>query len=262
MNISRESVRISKSIHHAKLIFAIIALCGLASCNAPSFADPTAPPSETPVSSSDSDWQEEFNLDERQLSDSGESEYFILMPGYQLELASENESLTITVLEETREINGISTRVVEEHEERNGELYEVSRNYFAIDSETGDVFYFGEDVDFYENGEVVRHSGEWLAYEGENRPGLIMPGSPEVGMKYYQEIAPGVALDRAEVISVSETFVTPAGEFENSLVTEESSPLEPNIIERKTYAPGIGLLQDQRLRLVRYGYIEETDEGE
>jgi hypothetical protein len=160
------------------------------------------------------------------------------------------------VLDETKEIGGISTRVVEEREEKNGELYEISRNFFAIDPETGDVFYFGEEVDFYENGEIVGHRGEWLAYEDDNKPGLIMPGSPEIGMKYYQEIAPGVAMDRAEVMSLSETFETPAGKFENSLVTEESSKIEP-AKERKTYAPGIGLIQDQSMRLVSFGKNEE-----
>jgi hypothetical protein len=200
-------------------------------------------------------WQEEFNLSDRKLSDTGEAKYFILTPGFQLTLASQSAQLIITVLDETKVINGITTRVIEEREEISGNLYEISRNFYAIDPETGDAFYFGEEVDFYENGEIVGHKGEWLAYEKENRPGLIIPGVPEVGMKYYQELAPGAAMDRAEVISVSETFSTPAGEFENCLRTEESSKIEP-VIEHKTYCPGIGLVQDQSLLLVRYGVQE------
>ena len=224
----------------------------LTACDTPAESNPT------PQSSSeDEGWQETFNLDERELSSTGESTYFVLQPGFQTELASANSTLVITVLDETREINGISTRVVEEREEINGELYEISRNFFAIDQSTGDVFYFGEEVDFYENGEVVRHSGEWLAYEGQNRPGLIMPGTPEVGMKYYQEIAPGAALDRAEVVSISQSFDVPAGDFSDCLVTRETTPLEPGVVETKTYAPGIGMIQDESLELVSYGYIDE-----
>jgi hypothetical protein len=85
---------------------------------------------------------------------------------------------------------------------------------------------------------------------------LIMPGEPVVGMKYYQEIAPGVAMDRAEVISIDETFGTPAGEFTNVLVTKEGTALNPFENEFKSFAPGIGLIQDQNLRLVEYGIVE------
>lgn len=244
------------SFHRINLIFLItILLIALSACSTTG-VDSAA--REMDESAAPGEWQEEFNFDQRELADSGESTYFILQPGFQIVLESNRARLVITVLEETKDINGIRTRVVEEREEINGELYEISRNFFAIDPESKDVFYFGEEVDFYENGEIVRHSGEWLAYEDGNKPGLIMPGTPEEGMKYFQEIAPGVAMDRAEVISVSETYETPAGEFEDSLVTEESTPLEPLVKEYKRYAPGIGMIQDETLKLVSYGYAEET----
>ena len=210
------------------------------------------------VDISPQEWKEEFNIADRKLTHTGESKYFILSPGFQTILASQNTKLTITVLDDTRELNGITTRVVEEREEKDGELIEISRNFFATDQDTGDVFYFGEEVDDYKNGQIVGHGGAWLAYENGNKPGLIMPGTPEVGMKYYQELAPGIAMDRAEVISISETFKTPAGEFKNSLITEESSKLKPLPKERKTYATGIGLLQDESMKFISYGYIEET----
>ena len=207
------------------------------------------------------DWQEEFNIANRKLSHTGESKYFILKPGFRSVLESKNMKLVITVLNETKEIAGIQTRVVEEREEKKGKLYEVAKNYFAIDQKTGDVFYFGEDVDFYKNGKVVRHTGAWLADEEGNRPGLIMAGEPEVGMKYYQELAPGKAMDRAEVMNISITYKTPAGEFKNCLQTKESSKIKKLILfspkEYKTYAPGIGLIQDEKLKLVSFGYIDE-----
>ena len=199
------------------------------------------------------EWQENFSILDRKLSDIGESRYFILKPGFKMILESQFEKLTITVLDETKVINGITTRVLEEREERNGELIEISRNYHAIDPGTGDVFYFGEEVDIYSQGQITGHSGAWIAYDDQNRPGLIMAGTPVVGMKYYQEVAPGVAMDRAKVVSVSETFTTIAGEFENCLVTQESSQINPAAIEYKTYCPGIGLVQDQSLVLTSYG---------
>lgn len=214
----------------------------------------TNPPQADAVSSPG--WQDEFDLPNRELSDSGESKYFILKPGFQMVLESQFEKLIITVLDETKVINGITTRVLEEREERNGELIEVSRNFFAIDMRSGDVFYFGEEVDMYSGGQLTSHSGAWLAYEDNDLPGLIMSGSPVVGMKYYQEIAPGVAQDRAEIISTSATFQTQAGDFKDCLITQESSKIQPLAIEYKTYCPGVGLVQDETLLLINYGYIE------
>jgi hypothetical protein len=209
-----------------------------------------ASPAPTATASRHQAWQEDFELSSRKLESTGESRYFILRPGFQLVLASATGNLTITVLKETKEIGGVTTRVIEEREEQAGTLVEVSRNFFAMDPQTGDAFYFGEEVDTYSNGELTGHGGSWLAYDGENRPGLIMPGSPEVGMKYYQESAPGVAADRARIVSLSETMSTRAGDFENCLLTQESSPVEPGAIEYKTYCPGVGLVQDEGLTLV------------
>jgi hypothetical protein len=198
-------------------------------------------------------FQQEFRIKECALSSTGRSTYFILEPGYQLVLDGGKTRLEITVLDETKLVDGVTTRVVEEREWESGKLYEVSRNYFAICPETKDVFYFGEDVDFYKDGKVVKHDGSWLA--GVNgKPGLIMPGSPKEGMKYYQEVAPGLAMDRAEVVSVKETCKTPAGVFKDCLKVQEDSALEPGE-EDKYHAPGIGLVQDEHLRLVKHGFI-------
>ena len=37
---------------------------------------------------------------------------------------------------------------------------------------------------------------------------------------------------------------------------EETTPLEPDNEDEKLYAPGVGLLQDGSLKLVRYGKVE------
>ena len=87
--------------------------------------------------------------------------------------------------------------------------------------------YFGEDVDMYEDGKIVSHEGAWIAGENGSKAGMIMPGKVEIGLKYYQEIAPGVAEDRAEIISVNDTLDTPAGTFKQVLKTEETNPLKP-----------------------------------
>jgi hypothetical protein len=200
-------------------------------------------------------WQQEFRIKECNPLPTGRSPYFILEPGYQLVLQGDKTKLEITVLDETKLVDGVTTRVVEEREIKDGELYEISRNYFAMCPDTKDVFYFGEDVDFYEGGKVVKHDGSWLAGVNGNKPGLIMPGSPKVGMKYYQEIAPGVAMDRANIVSVSETCKTPAGTFNNCLKVREDSALDPDTVENKYHARDIGLVRDEDLRLIRHGFV-------
>ena len=190
---------------------------------------------------------------------SGRNTYFILEPGYQLVLegteGNEKTRLVITVLNETRRIGNIETRVVEENESVNGETVEISRNFFAICQQTGSVFYFGEEVDIYKKGKVVSHEGAWLA-EGKNKPGIIMPGQILLGARYYQEIAPGLAMDRAEIISSNEKLETPAGNFSNCLKVQETTPLESKAKEFKMHAPGIGLCKDENLLLVKYGFIQ------
>lgn len=203
------------------------------------------------------EFQDTFNLEDCDFASHGSNRYFILEPGHQSVLQGQEDGetidLVITVLNETNVVDGIETRVVEERESEDGELVEISRNYFAVCKPTNDVFYFGEDVDDYEDGEIVGHEGEWLAGENDARAGLFMPGNVQVGLKYYQEFAPGVAEDRAEIVSVNDTLAVPAGNFTEVLKVEESNPLEPDVGgEDNLYAPGIGVIQDEEVKLVEY----------
>jgi len=201
-------------------------------------------------------WTEQFVMDKSDLASSGTNPYFILEPGYQLYLKSEDGDLTITVLNETKVVDGVETRIVEERETESGKLIEVSRNYFAISKKNNSVFYFGEDVDTYKDGKVTGHGGSWHAGVNGAKAGLMMPGIVLVGSRYYQEVAPKTAMDRAEIVSLSESLTVRAGTFKNVLKTEETTPLEPGVKEHKYYAAGVGLLKDGDMRLVRYGYVK------
>jgi hypothetical protein len=215
----------------------------------------TSPTSSSPTSQT-TEFQDIFNLENCDFDSRGSNTYFILEPGHQSVLEGQEDSevidLVITVLNETKVVDGTETRIVEERESENGELVEISRNYFAVCEPANDVFYFGEDVDDYEDGEIVSHGGAWLAGANGSKAGMIMPGKVEVGLKYYQEVAQGVAEDRAEIIAVNDTLDTPAGNFQNVLKTEETNPLEPDEKEFKFYAPGIGLIQEEAIKLVNY----------
>ena len=178
--------------------------------------------------------------------------FFVLEPGYWLELEGDEKDgfhqLTITVLGDTEAVDGVTTRVVEERERVDGELEEVSRNFFALCQETGSFFYFGESVDNYENGMVVSHGGSWRAGMAGAKPGIIMPGAFLLGSRYFQEMAPQVAQDRGCNAAMGLNLVLPAGSFTRCVEVVETSPLEKGS-SRKRYCPGIGLVQDDTLKL-------------
>jgi hypothetical protein len=74
------------------------------------------------------------------------------LPGDQSTFEGGDTKLVITVLDETRTVDCVQTRIVEEREWEKGELEEVSRNFFALSKRTNSVYYFGEEVDIYEDG--------------------------------------------------------------------------------------------------------------
>ncbi|HOO45901.1 MAG TPA: hypothetical protein PLM29_06720 [Deltaproteobacteria bacterium] len=196
----------------------------------------------------------------------GVNPYFILIPGYQLVLEGQEDDeeilVQITVLDKIKYIDlrdeglGIvKTRVVEEQEWVDEEIAEISWNYFACCCKTNAIYYFGEDVDIYEDGEVVSHEGAWIAGKKGAMPGLVMPGTFLLNSKYYQEIAPKVAMDRAENITMGLKIKTDAGNFKNCVEVRETTPLEPDSESIKMYCPSVGLVYDDGIELVDYGMI-------
>ena len=182
-----------------------------------------------------------------------------LWPGYSLLLEGDEEddgetvtiTVQVTVLADTERVDGVLTRVLEEREWEDGELVEVSRNFVAACRETGDLWYFGEDVDDYEDGEVVGHDGAWRAGEDGALAGILMPGNPLNGARYFQEQAPDAdALDQAEVVSRDGVMTVPAGTFARVLHVVDTTPLEPGVADDKYYAYGWGLIKDAEAELV------------
>jgi len=192
-----------------------------------------------------------LSVDTNNLGTAGSNPYFVLEPGFRLHYAHGTARLTSTVLAETKTIDGIQTRVVEDREEKDLKPVEVTRDYYAIDRSAGDVYYFGEDVDVYKGGKVAGHEGSWLAGAGDAAFGLMMPARVVVGDRFYQELAPGRAMDRSEVVAVGETVATPAGTFRNCVHLRDSSAIEKSAKDDKWYAPGVGLVKDNELVLVR-----------
>jgi hypothetical protein len=96
---------------------------------------------------------------------------------------------------------------------------------------------------------VVRHDGAWRAGVDGALPGIFMPADPAVSQAFRQEVAPGVAEDRIEIVAMGEPASTPAGTFADTVEFFETTPLEPGVTSTKVFARGIGLIVDDVARL-------------
>jgi hypothetical protein len=175
--------------------------------------------------------------------------YFPMGVGHQLILTGEDNgeavTLQVTVLNVTRNIEGVTTRVIEEREFVDGELAEVTWNYH-VQAVDGTNCYYGEDVDVYEAGGVV-HEGAWCP-GGGNQPGIFMPAEPAPGMNYQNEVAPGIALDEATIVGIG-PFEVPFGRFAETIRIREFDPLTGDK-DHKIHAAGFGIIVDGPLQLV------------
>ena len=154
-----------------------------------------------------------------------------------------HERVEERVLPETTTVGGIEVTIVEIYEYADGEITEHTLDYYA-QHEDGTVYYLGEDVDNYEDGEIVDHEGAWRAGEGENQAGVFMPAVPEVGASFEQERAPGIAEDSSTIIAVDQAVTVQAGAFAGCIRTEDVNPLD-DATEYKDYCPGVGIVREE-----------------
>jgi hypothetical protein len=185
------------------------------------------------------------DIDPAAFVDAVDHPYFPLAPGarwvYEGETDEGTERVAVEVTEERREVMGISAVVVRDTVYLDGEMVEDTYDWFAQDAD-GNVWYLGEDTHEYEDGVAVNAHGAWEAGVDGALPGIVMPAEPSVGDAYRQEYLAGEAEDMAEVIEVGGSVEVAAGTYDDVIVTRDWTPLEPDVIEEKTYAPGIGFV--------------------
>jgi hypothetical protein len=193
--------------------------------------------------------------------------YMPLVPGTVKILAGDfdgvNKKVVIIVTEEKKQVMGINCTVVEELEYENGVHKESTQDWFAQDIE-GNVWYFGEITAEYKYENPITYSGSWEAGVDDALPGIVMPGNPSDGDKYYLEYYPGKAEEMIEVIEIDRTIsLFDSATYENCIVIKEWSPLEMGV-EYKYYARGLGLIlieePDREYSLSRILTIEEYEE--
>jgi hypothetical protein len=227
---------------------AAFALATLAGCGADGQASQEPASSvDTPASESLPQSDEPVELDPADFTTDVTNAWFPLKAGTRWTYRETTEDgeqarVVVTATGVTREIaNGVTAHVVRDTVSLDGEIEEDTFDWYAQDAD-GSVWYLGEDTAEFENGEVSTREGSWEAGVDGAQPGVIMPASPEKGMSYRQEYYKGHAEDNGEVLALGASARVPAGKYDGLLQTEDTTPLEPDVLEHKYYAHGVGLV--------------------
>jgi hypothetical protein len=175
--------------------------------------------------------------------------YFPLKPGTRLVYrgAEEGQSQVdrVFVTHKTKTILGVRTTVVRDVVSHKGHVLERTFDWYAQDKR-GNVWYFGENTRSFENGHVSRE-GSWKAGRDGAQAGIIMKAHPHVPVAYRQEYYKGHAEDQAWVVRRGGKVHVRYGTFRHKLVTFEWTRLEPGILAKKVYAPGIGIALERSM---------------
>jgi len=201
--------------------------------------------SETAASSLPQDGQP-FALDPGTLTTDIDNPYWPMKPGSrwvfrETDAEGTVSRVVVTVLDETKTIMGAKARVVHDQVTQDGELAEDTFDWYAQDAD-GNLWYLGEDTTEYEDGKPKTKEGSWQAGVRGALPGIIMPADPQPGMAYREEYYKGHAEDAAEIIGTDALAVVPAGRYEHGVQTRNTSAIEPDVVEEKIYAKGVGVV--------------------
>lgn len=222
---------------------AVVACGGDDTSGTPQAADTTTGPGSGGTDLPEGD--EPVDLDPADFTADIDNEYWPMEPGSQWtynEVDEEGNELqvVVTVTTETKQIaNGITARIVRDTVTQDGELIEDTFDWYAQDAD-GTIWYLGEDTAEFEDGEISSTAGSFEAGVDGALPGIIMPADPADGMRYRQEYYEDEAEDNGEILSVDEQAETANGHVEEAVLTKDTITIEPDVLEYKLYARGVG----------------------
>jgi hypothetical protein len=188
---------------------------------------------------------EPVNLDPANFTADITHPYWPMKPGTRwtyrdVDEKGEVQTVVVVATKDTKKLaNGITARVVRDTVRSEGAIVEDTFDWYAQDS-AGNVWYMGEDTAEFENGKILTRAGSFEAGADGAQPGILLPAEPQIGQKYRQEYLKGEAEDNGEVLGLDQLVEVPAGRYRGALLTRDTTSLEPDVVEYKLYAPGIG----------------------
>ncbi len=220
------------------VIALLVVLLAATACS----GDEPTPNSESPRASPASplpQGDDPVELDPADFVDRIDHPFWPMTPGNNWVYEEGGQRIVVTVTQDTREIEGITATVVHDVVTQGGELIEDTFDWYAQDV-SGNLWYLGEDTKEYQGGEVVGTEGSWEHGLDGALAGVLLPGDPQVGLEYRQEYYEGEAEDNGKILSLDEHVEVPFGSYEGCLQTEDTTALEPDVIENKYYCEGVG----------------------
>jgi hypothetical protein len=177
-----------------------------------------------------------------------DNSWFPLKPGTVLTSKGEDEGTpatdVFTVTRRTKRTRGIRTTVIFDRVLEQGRVVERTYDYYAQDRR-GNVWYLGEDTATLKpNGTIQSREGTFRAGRDGARAGIIMPAHPHPGQTGWQEYYVGHAQDRFRILNLHTSVRTPAASSRRGMLVQETSPIEPDVVDHKIYMRGIGTVRE------------------
>lgn len=214
---------------------------GTAESDSPEPSSETSMPSRFDLPQGD----EPVTLDPAQFTTKIDNPYWPMRPGTRWTYRETDgqgavQKVVVVVTHQTEKIaNGVTARVVRDTVTEDGAITEDTRDWYAQDRQ-GNIWYLGEDTAEFEDGKITTRGGSFEAGVDGALPGIIIPADPDPGMQYRQEYYAGEAEDNGAVLSTNEMAEVPSGQFKDALLTKDTNALEPDVLEYKLYAEGVG----------------------
>jgi hypothetical protein len=184
---------------------------------------------------------EPVELDPADFTTEIDNPYWPISLGKRWVFTSSDERIVVTRTNRKKKVAAIDAVVLTDVVTSNdgGDYVEITEDWYAQDKD-GNVWYLGEATKEYENGKVASTKGSWEHGVNGAYAGIMIPADPKPGLVYRQEYYKGEAEDQAKVVRLDAKGRVPFGAFENALETEDTTPLEPDVVERKFYARHVG----------------------
>ena len=154
----------------------------------------------------------------------------------------------LAVTHRKQTIDGIRATVINDRLYENGRLAERTTDWYAQDR-GGTVWYLGEKTaTLNARGNVLDTAGSWMAGVGDAHAGIYMPGHPQPSQVARQEYAKGQAEDQFRILQFGAHADVGGVSSQHALLTQETTALEPGVVDHKLYVRGIGTALEETVK--------------